>query len=349
MKKGFTLIELLVVIAIIAILAAILFPVFSKAREKARQTTCTSNQKQIALAVSMYVQENDETVPVIDDSVYGLLDVKGKIVNCPNTTGQGYVFNAYLSDLGLGQVTVPEAVWLTADAKKGATSLKGYTASDMEARHAGGVIASYFDGHVVYSKKLTDVTETVAGTAIADHGPSPSGSFDGGMKGGVSVNAAGKFDTASNLTASTANNTATTSGLKPAATDKLLPNTMYSIVLNDVTYKLNTNNAKGSVKLQAYVYNGTTSTAIGKTFTYTFTANTENATAADISADANGVPFFFATPSWDEMRGFKASDNQNLSIIVVASFEMSKVADGTVADGANFIKIPSIDIVRFGK
>jgi len=51
---GFTLIELLVVIAIIAILAAILFPVFSKAREKARQTQCINNQKQIATAVLMY-------------------------------------------------------------------------------------------------------------------------------------------------------------------------------------------------------------------------------------------------------------------------------------------------------
>src|SRR5579871_2552501 len=61
-RHGFTLIELLVVIAIIAILAAILFPVFAKAREKARQTSCLSNQKQILLAWHMYAQDYDETV-----------------------------------------------------------------------------------------------------------------------------------------------------------------------------------------------------------------------------------------------------------------------------------------------
>jgi prepilin-type N-terminal cleavage/methylation domain-containing protein/prepilin-type processing-associated H-X9-DG protein len=59
-RRGFTLIELLVVIAIIAILAAILFPVFAKAREKARQTACLSNLKQIALAAQMYAQDYDE-------------------------------------------------------------------------------------------------------------------------------------------------------------------------------------------------------------------------------------------------------------------------------------------------
>jgi len=62
-KKGFTLIELLVVIAIIAILAAILFPVFAKAREKARQATCVSNQKQIMNGFTMYAQDYDERYP----------------------------------------------------------------------------------------------------------------------------------------------------------------------------------------------------------------------------------------------------------------------------------------------
>src|SRR5580692_11602263 len=62
-SHAFTLIELLVVIAIIAILAAILFPVFAQAREKARQITCTSNVKEIGLAWLMYVQDYDELFP----------------------------------------------------------------------------------------------------------------------------------------------------------------------------------------------------------------------------------------------------------------------------------------------
>ncbi|HEX2999690.1 MAG TPA: DUF1559 domain-containing protein, partial [Armatimonadota bacterium] len=62
-RTGFTLIELLVVIAIIAILAAILFPVFARARENARKATCMSNEKQIGLGVTMYAQDYDETYP----------------------------------------------------------------------------------------------------------------------------------------------------------------------------------------------------------------------------------------------------------------------------------------------
>ena len=66
--SGFTLIELLVVIAIIAALAAILFPVFASAREKARQTTCLSNEKQIGLAFIQYVDDNDEHFPYRDSN-----------------------------------------------------------------------------------------------------------------------------------------------------------------------------------------------------------------------------------------------------------------------------------------
>ncbi|MCS6862774.1 MAG: DUF1559 domain-containing protein [Abditibacteriales bacterium] len=62
-QRGFTLIELLVVIAIIAILAAILMPVFAQAREKARTASCTSNNKQLGMAIMMYVQDHDEKLP----------------------------------------------------------------------------------------------------------------------------------------------------------------------------------------------------------------------------------------------------------------------------------------------
>jgi len=70
-RNGFTLIELLVVIAIIAILAAILFPVFARAREKARQSSCQSNEKQISLAILQYVQDYDERFPLFDHRLNG--------------------------------------------------------------------------------------------------------------------------------------------------------------------------------------------------------------------------------------------------------------------------------------
>ena len=71
-KKGFTLIELLVVIAIIAILAAILFPVFARARENARRSSCSSNLKQIALGVIQYVQDYDEKYPQVRAATAGV-------------------------------------------------------------------------------------------------------------------------------------------------------------------------------------------------------------------------------------------------------------------------------------
>ena len=94
--KGFTLIELLVVIAIISILAAILFPVFARARENARKAACMSNLKQIGLGMAMYVQDNDETFPVgwrdaaVDVYWYEVLQpyIKNKQVFVCPTAGQ---------------------------------------------------------------------------------------------------------------------------------------------------------------------------------------------------------------------------------------------------------------------
>ena len=101
-KKGFTLIELLVVIAIIAILAAILFPVFARARENARRASCQSNLKQIALGIFMYNQDYDEKLPlfavnasagVTSTNPYGWADAmqpylkSTQIFQCPSETG----------------------------------------------------------------------------------------------------------------------------------------------------------------------------------------------------------------------------------------------------------------------
>ncbi len=163
LKRGFTLIELLVVIAIIAILAAILFPVFSKAREKARQTQCTNNQKQIATAVLMYVQENDETMPSVEGvwsalklsqattSQLALQTKASSALTCPNKTStpNGYVYNNRLSGLSLGDTRVidPTELFLTADGDGPLNVAISRTNIDGR-RHAGtAAILSLLDGH----------------------------------------------------------------------------------------------------------------------------------------------------------------------------------------------------------
>ena len=115
--RGFTLIELLVVIAIIAILAAILFPVFAKAREKARTITCTSNMKSLALAMNMYSQDYDETYPfsaaLMTNSLGGVVQVYWVSMLEPyvkkgnaSTTGGFFGDSAGGTNAGLGSVFV---------------------------------------------------------------------------------------------------------------------------------------------------------------------------------------------------------------------------------------------------
>lgn len=90
---GFTLIELLVVIAIISILAALLFPVYAKAREKARQSTCANNERQLGLAFAQYIQDNDEQFPPESDGSNGIGHVSWIVYDKPINTGNKQVFH----------------------------------------------------------------------------------------------------------------------------------------------------------------------------------------------------------------------------------------------------------------
>jgi prepilin-type N-terminal cleavage/methylation domain-containing protein/prepilin-type processing-associated H-X9-DG protein len=126
--SAFTLIELLVVIAIIAILAAILFPVFAQARAKARQASCLSNNKQLGLALNMYVQDYDETMPFhtpsnLATNIYTVIDPYSKnqeIWTCPSQkqvlgqlqAGTGGVVSDQAFNMSINGVNRPASIGL---------------------------------------------------------------------------------------------------------------------------------------------------------------------------------------------------------------------------------------------
>ncbi len=154
-KKGFTLIELLVVIAIIAILAAILFPVFARAREKARQTTCSSNQRQIAVSLQMYAQDHESRFPSYD-SVWKAAAIDPAILKCPtagSSVTNAYGFNISMSGIALSSIETPSDALLTADSSAADNILK--STSDLAVRHSGQLISSYVDGHVAANTGTT--------------------------------------------------------------------------------------------------------------------------------------------------------------------------------------------------
>jgi prepilin-type N-terminal cleavage/methylation domain-containing protein/prepilin-type processing-associated H-X9-DG protein len=151
-RRGFTLIELLVVIAIIAILAAILFPVFAQAREKARQTMCLSNHKQIGTAIMMYAQDYDEVYPYTYDKIsrmsffvklypYIKMGTNGDptgttFVSCPSSVApshQALTINALLNSVSMAALPRPADTLYVGDG--GMVASLGWYANDAYTCH----------------------------------------------------------------------------------------------------------------------------------------------------------------------------------------------------------------------
>jgi len=211
--RGFTLIELLVVIAIIAILAAILFPVFAQAREKARQASCLSNGKQMALGLTMYAQDYDETFPRVWTANFGPTggardwkdDIQPYVKNrdvfkCPSKTMQwpGYGYNTWLATgtgAALAQIEFVSNQILVSDVMPtpypsgtgavdrsmptGCRFSNGDTRFQAEPRHQEGLIGVFADGRAKWLKDTTLKTRvTPQGTPLTTTVVCGSGAAD---------------------------------------------------------------------------------------------------------------------------------------------------------------------------
>ena len=209
-SRGFTLIELLVVIAIIAILASILFPVFAKAREKARQATCLSQLRQLATAVAMYNQDNSGRMPGYTwaDAINTYVGGSTKMYFCPSDaaldseTPVSYGYNGLLlradgAGVNEAQIKAPTELGLLCDASPS----KGYPGNGIvggggllvdttyavvpAARHSKGCIIAYCDGHAKYVPKEFDSKDMSNGVTRAFYMANALGMVDNPV-GGIS-------------------------------------------------------------------------------------------------------------------------------------------------------------------
>ena len=196
-KRGFTLIELLVVIAIIAILAAILFPVFAQAREKARSISCLSNQRQVSLGLLQYLQDADEKFPVSfgvvtfgsnnyiqnwasdyntpDGKVGGILQPymkSNQVATCPSATkgtgpGLSYMLNDYIANKSQAIMAAPSSTILTAESSVASVDQK---ITDVPLHNAVGHAIAGAPGVAAIPSPvtLTDIGNNVYGNILMD-------------------------------------------------------------------------------------------------------------------------------------------------------------------------------------
>ncbi|MCE5239013.1 DUF4349 domain-containing protein [bacterium] len=163
-RPSFGLVELLVVLGICGVLAAVLFPVFSKAREKARQPSCLSNVRQLALATLQYAHDYDDVLPPAENWAELIQRYHGntQILHCPSaigSTGDSYALVSRWGGMPLKSITDPGNTIIIYEAENGQPAY----------RHNEGMNVGYADGHGKWIKKLPSDVAPI--TAIAPGAP----------------------------------------------------------------------------------------------------------------------------------------------------------------------------------